>query len=100
MERLAILHIPTFELRMLHNDLCLCYKIIKGLVNINLKELFTLADCCNTTRGHSLKLIKPHAHVNGRLFFYAVRIVDIWNSLPADVIESGTYNLFKDVCIV
>jgi hypothetical protein len=66
--KLENLHVPIFELRRLH-------------VIINLEELFTLAGCCNNTIGHSLKLIKPHANVNGRLFFLVVRIVDIWNIL-------------------
>jgi hypothetical protein len=29
------------------------------------------------------------------LFFFAVMIVYIWNSLPVDVVEPGTYNLIK-----
>jgi ribonuclease P/MRP protein subunit RPP40 len=95
LERLANLNLKTLEARRLLIDLCLCYKIVKGLVNINLSDMFAFAAHCSSTRGHPLKLVKPHARVNGRMFFFSLRIVDVWNSLPADVVTSNTYNQFK-----
>jgi hypothetical protein len=57
--------------------------------------MFAFAAHCSSTRGHPLKLVKPHARVNGRMFFFSLRIVDVWNSLPADVVTSNTYSQFK-----
>jgi hypothetical protein len=94
-ERLANLNITTLETRRLHYDLCFCYKIIKGLVDVNTDELFSFATYGSNLRGHSLKLIKQHTRVNGRLHFFSVRVVDAWNSLPPEVVELHSYNVFK-----
>ena len=53
-ERLAELGIPTLELRRLHLDLIFCYKVIFGLVSVNLDDFFTLSTV-STTRGHKYK---------------------------------------------
>ena len=37
-ERLAKLGLPTLELRRLHIDLIFCYKVIFGLVSVNLND--------------------------------------------------------------
>jgi hypothetical protein len=57
--------------------------------------MFAFAAHCSNTRGHPLKLVKSHARVNDRMFFFSLRIVDVWNSLPADVVTSNKYNQFK-----
>jgi hypothetical protein len=75
--------------------LCFCYKIIKGLVDVNTDELFSFATYSSNLRGHSLKLIKQHTRVNSRLHFFSVRVTDGWNSLPPEVVESRSYNVFK-----
>jgi hypothetical protein len=95
LERLANLNLTTLEARRLHIDLCLCYRIVNGLVDTNLSDMFTFAADCGSTRGHPLKLVKPHARVNSRMFFFSVRIVDVWNSLPVNVVTANTYRQFK-----
>jgi hypothetical protein len=57
--------------------------------------MFAFAGHCNSTRGHPLKLVKPNARVNSRMFFFSLRIVDVWNSLPANVVTSNTYSQLK-----
>jgi hypothetical protein len=52
-------------------------------------------DCKPIIFHHSLKLIKQHTRVNGRLHFFSVRVIDAWNSLPPEVVESRSYNVFK-----
>jgi hypothetical protein len=97
LERLANLNLKTLEARRLLIDLCLRYKMVKGLVNINLSDMFAFAAHFSSTRGHPLELVKPHARVrpNGRMFFFFLRIVDNWNTLPANVVTSNTYSQFK-----
>jgi hypothetical protein len=67
----------------------------KELVNLNLSNIFAFSAHCSSTRGHPLKHVKPHARVNGRMLFFLLRIVDVWNSLPADVVTSNTCSQFK-----
>ena len=73
-ERCARLVINRLELRRLHVDLTLCYKIIHGLVLSSCDRFFTIV-YDHTTRGHSLKLFVPSSRVNCRQHFFAVRIL-------------------------
>ena len=72
-ERCARLGINRLELRRLHADLTLCYKIIHGLVFLSCDRFFTIV-YDNTTRDHSLKLFVWSSRA-----FFAVRVIDVWN---------------------
>jgi len=54
-DRLRCLNISSLELRRLHNDLYWCYKVVFGLVLVNLEDLFVFSPC-QVTRGHKFKL--------------------------------------------
>ena len=75
------------------------YKIIHGLVDSDLKELFTLsADvtvCDRSLRGHALKLQRPKPRTDMLKFDYVYRVIDVWNSLPAHVVEATSLSVFK-----
>jgi len=92
-ERCARLGINRLELRRLHADLTLCYKIIHGLVLLSCDRFFTIV-YDHTTRGHSLKLFVPSSRVNCRQHFFSVRVIDVWNSLPEDVVAAQQLSLF------
>jgi len=92
-ERCARLGINRLELRRLHADLTLCYKIIQGLVLLSCDIFFTII-YDHLTRGHSLKLFVPSSRVNCRQHFFAVRVTDVWNSLPEDVVSAKQLLLF------
>jgi len=47
----------------------------------------------NSTRGHSLKLFCPDSRVNARASFFSVRIISLWNRLPASLVQ--VHNLIK-----
>ena len=46
-------------------------------------------------RGHELKLYKPRTKLDVRKYFFSIRVIDEWNSLPESVIYSNTVNTFK-----
>jgi len=56
-DRLERLGLQSLELRHLHSDLTLCYKIVFGLVLINSKDFFEISTV-TSTRGHGYKLYK------------------------------------------
>jgi len=94
-ERCARLGINRLELRRLHADLTLCYKIIHGLVLLSCDRFLTIVyDHTTWTRGHSLKLFVPSSRVNCRQHFFAVRVIDVWNSLPDDVVSANESPLY------
>ena len=47
------------------------------------------------TRGHPLRLYKPHASSRVRRNAFAVRVINDWNGLPADVVDAPTMHTFK-----
>ena len=47
------------------------------------------------TRGHVYKIEKQHCRLNLRKEFFAIRVIDKWNSLPGHVVESQSTNMFK-----
>jgi len=95
-QRLKILGIPSLELRRKRGDLIETYKILAGKEDIDRDQLFQLTSNINSTRGHRLKLSKKHCRINVRKFFFSQRVVDSWNSLPSDIVESPSINTFKN----
>jgi len=48
------------------------------------------------TRGHSSKLVHPRCHYDLWKYSFTVRIVNLWNSLPENVVSANTVNTFKN----
>ena len=92
-ERLKAFELPSLYYRRKRGDMVNTYQMFHGGVDIeptNFAQLTTKS----TTRGHCDKLRKPAAVCRVRRSAFAVRIVDDWNSLPANVC-SPTVNSFK-----
>jgi len=68
-ERLTKLGIPSLELRRLYLDLTHCYKIVFGLVTLNMSDFFEFSQFTGT-RGHAYKLHKVTA-CSVRMNFFA-----------------------------
>ena len=88
------LNLPTLEYRRIRGDLIEVFKIYKGWTNLNFSDFFTLANNC--LRGHQMKLYKRRFNTDLGKFSFTNRIVDIWNSLPEDLLEGNTINAFKN----
>lgn len=67
--RLLQLGLPSLELRRLHLDLVFCYKIVFGLVSVNLDDFFEIRSVLGT-RGHPFKLFKSRCSSNIRSTFF------------------------------
>jgi len=50
-----------------------------------------------STRGHSLKLFYPDSHINVRANFFSVRVISLWNRLPADLVQDNNLIKFKSM---
>jgi len=66
---------------------------LKGFYNINRDLFFDLHD--GGRIGHEKKLFKRRFHMDARKFVFSSRVVDNWNSLSAQCVNSCTINMFK-----
>ena len=62
------------------------YLIVRGLESISFDQLFTFCDL--STRSNGYKLHKNYCHLNVRKYTFSQRIINDWNNLPRDIIES------------
>ena len=92
MERLSLLKLDLLEIRRIKSDLKMCFKIINGLCDIDPLHYFKFAPISSVTRGHNVKLIKPICNTNCQLYFFTNRVVNYWNSLPADIVNASSLN--------
>ena len=94
-ERLRRLRLPSIEDRLCRGDLIETYKLLTGKVKVDYEQFFEL-EHQDRTRGHCLKLKKRRSKHLYRLKFFSNRVVNQWNSLPSEVVEASTVNMFKN----
>ena len=82
-DRLRLFGMVTLDSRRLHHDLLMTFKILFGMVDVNAEVFFTLANSGYDTRGHCYELLTNHSRIDVRKYFFAERIVHVWNSLAA-----------------
>ncbi len=78
----------------MRGDLIEVFKMFLGFDNVNISDYFVV-DRERATRNNGLKIIgKPFRSEEAKHFFLN-RIVNVWNSLPAQVVSSNTTETFK-----
>ena len=91
-DRLTKAGMCSLEHRRLMADLSLTYKILHGLTIADLDFQLALG---SSTRGHPWKLCVPKARLNSRLFFFSVRVVNVWNAFSIDTVNANSFHSFK-----
>jgi hypothetical protein len=91
--RLKDLNLFTLEKRRLRGQLIETFKILKGFNNIDHRNLFTLSE--NPTRNNGWKIQLERYNLKPFQDFMTNRICNVWNRLPANVVNSGTVDTFK-----
>ena len=93
-KRLRRLSLPSLSHRRKRGDMIDVYKYLHGHYRTKF-DMF----CRNSggrTRGHSMKLGKRYARLDVRKYFFANRVVDMWNGLPEEVVSACSVNAFKN----
>ena len=93
-ERLSELNLFSLSKRRLRGDLIEVFKIIKGIENMDMGKYFTI-DTSNTTRNNGYKIVGKRFQTNEAKYFFFNRVVNIWNSLPFNVVDCSTTEIFK-----
>ncbi len=68
---------------------------LKGFDNINVNDYFTI-DRSNVTRNNGFKIVGKRFTSNEAKHFFFNRVVNIWNGLPAHVVDSNSTETFKN----
>ena len=94
--RLEVLNQYSVAGRLLRNDLIQYWKICHGKSPVRPLDLFTLAPP-SATRGHRYKisLVRTQTDVRSRAF--AVRHINLWNSLPDQLVSETDLKTFKSM---
>ena len=93
-QRLEILDLYSVKGRLLRADIIKCWKIFHGKCGVDPDELFVLAEG-GITRGHRYKVAHVYSSMECRRRSFALRIINLWNGLPDDVVALDTVGCFK-----
>ena len=63
---------------------------------IDYKQFLNFTNAPYSLRGHEKKLVKDTSRLDTRKFFFSQRVVNGWNGLSAEVINSTSVNSFKN----
>ena len=91
--RLESLNLYSLETRRLRGQLIETFKIFQGFTKVDYSDLFTLNNSQTRNNGWKIDLKRYNTSLCGNFFTY--KIGNIWNKLPAEVVNSDTVNQFK-----
>ena len=98
-EKLQELQLQTLVQRRKMFDMVQTFKIIHGYDNVDASTWFTLVgdnvDRHTRNLSYNKNLIAARSKTDTRLNFFTNRVVKLWNSLPTEIKESNSINLFK-----
>ena len=101
-ERLQKLDLFKLSDRRQRGDMISVFKIMKGLTNINSKNMFTLRSSRQPVRGshypsrtHDMALVTNRSNCDIRRNTFSQRCITPWNNLPKHIVESDTVDKFK-----
>ena len=92
-ERLKELKLWSLEERRNRSDLIEIFKMVKGYSTVPWSIFF--ARNRNCTRGHDWKLVKKYSRGLTRHHFFSQRVINRWNRLDQEAINSTSVNAFK-----
>ena len=90
----TLLQLYSVKGRLLRADIIKCWKIFHGKCGLDPEELFVLVDG-RITRGHRYKVAHVYSSIECRRRSFSLRIANLWNCLPDDVVALESVESFK-----
>ena len=92
-ERLRKLNLPSLYYRRERGDMVECHKVTHWHYDMQ-----TMLNFENRPglRGHSLKFKKEFTRTSVRKHFFTERVINLWNSLPDDLVVAPNLDIFKN----
>ena len=94
-DRLYKLNIKSLRYRRVEADLVMVYKILHSLVDLSMHDFFEYYLSPYNTRRHTYCLKVIRCLSKRQQGGFAERVVKIWNSLPASVVEADSLSNFR-----
>ena len=96
-QRKTILGLTSLEDRRTRGDLIEVFKIMHGMENVQRDQFFTMEKDKHKypKRGNGLRIWVPSTKTARRRKFFDIRIINLWNKLPADVVRKQHISTFK-----
>lgn len=91
-ERLQLLQLQPLSQRRVIADLTLLYNIVTGRSPLP-PSLFQFSKRSHVSRSHALQIVPPLFRTNHK-FCFSSRVVNLWNSLPREMIALPTSKSF------
>ena len=92
-ERLKELNLFSLEMRRLRGQLIEVFKILRGIDNVDYRNMFQLNEGRTRNHGWKLELRRYNRDRCGSFFTYS--ICNVWNALPSDVVNVDSVEQFK-----
>jgi len=81
----------TLKYRRLHGDMIGVFRIVHDFYHLEAAVKLNF-NTFSTTRGNENMLQKSSCRYNIRKYSFSSRVVNMWNSLPHDIVEVDTIN--------
>jgi len=91
---LKVLHLPTLIYRHLKGNMIQVYNIIPGVHDSYSTLQFTMSNI-SITRGNQFGIQLTHIHYNLRKHIFTKKVIDIWNSMPNEIVPADSINILK-----
>ena len=96
-DRLRKLKLPSLEYRRTRGDMIETFKITHNIYDNKTTKNFFSLQVNSVTRGHPYKINKLSCKSNSYAHFFTNRIINLWNSLPNNIVCAESTNSFKNM---
>ena len=95
-ERIKFFEIDSLEIRRMRFYLIMLYKLINGLIDIDINPSSIIQiKTNNITRDHSKRLLIDKARIDLQINLLKNRVAYVWNNLDDNIVNAKTLSIFK-----